>query len=45
MAGIPAFITQAQKAALRARGLSDDDLLNITPEEAHKLLNGGGTPP
>ena len=44
MTGIPAFITQAQKAALRARGLTDEEMFNITPEEAHKLLNGGGTP-
>jgi Family of unknown function (DUF5906)/RepB DNA-primase from phage plasmid len=43
MTGIPAFITQAQKAALRARGLSDEDIRNIKPEEAQKILNGGGT--
>ena len=45
MTGIPAFITQAQKAALRARGLTDEEIKNLKPEEAHKLLNGGGTPP
>src|SRR5262249_16218334 len=45
MTGIPAFVTETQKAALRARGLSDEDLLNITPEQAHKILNGAGTPP
>jgi hypothetical protein len=44
MTGIPAFITQAQKAALRARGLADEEIKNLKPEEAHKILNGGGTP-
>jgi putative DNA primase/helicase len=44
MTGIPAFLTRAQKSALRARGLTDEEMFNITPEEAHKLLNGGGTP-
>jgi hypothetical protein len=44
MTGIPAFLTRAQKSALRARGLTDEEMFNITPEGAHKLLNGGGTP-
>ena len=47
------MLTQAQKDALRARGLSDEDISiftpeeaekvirNISPEQAQKLLNGG----
>jgi hypothetical protein len=42
MTGIPAFLTNAQKSALRARGLTDEQMFNISPEEAHKILNGGG---
>jgi uncharacterized protein DUF5906/DNA primase RepB-like protein len=45
MSGIPAFVTESQKAALRARGLSAEDIRNIKPEEAQKILNGGGAPP
>src|SRR5262249_34690335 len=43
MTGISFMITQAQKAALRARGLTDEEIANLEPEEAHKILNGGGT--
>jgi hypothetical protein len=50
-------LTQAQRDALRARGLSDEDIAiftpeeaekvirNITPEQAQKFLNGGGAAP
>ena len=41
MSGIPAFITQTQKAALRARGFIDEEIAQLNPEQAHKLLNGG----
>src|SRR5271155_1379024 len=36
--GIPLFITQAQKRALRERGFADEEIRNMTPIEAHKLL-------
>src|SRR5262245_24406055 len=38
MTGIPFMITQAQKDALRARGLTDADILNITPGRAQEIL-------
>jgi hypothetical protein len=43
MTGIPAFLTQAQKAALRARGFTDGEIAQFEPEHAHKILNSGGT--
>ena len=36
--GIPFVMTRAMKEALRSRGLSDDDIAEMTPVEAHKLL-------
>jgi putative DNA primase/helicase len=45
MTGIPFTITQAQKDALHARGLSDEEIAEMKPEEAHKLLNGDGSKP
>ena len=33
------MITQAMKAALRAKGFSDDDIAVMTPGDAHKLLD------
>jgi hypothetical protein len=42
MDGIPFMITQAMKAKLRDRGYSDDQISNLTPEQAHAIL---GTPP
>jgi hypothetical protein len=45
MTGIQFMITQVQKAALHARGYSDEAILDLTPERAHKILNGGGSPP
>jgi Family of unknown function (DUF5906)/RepB DNA-primase from phage plasmid len=41
MTGIPASITQTQKEALRARGLSDEEIATLQPEQAQKILNGG----
>ncbi len=32
------FITQAQKAQLRARGYSDDEIAQMKPAEAHHIL-------
>src|SRR6516165_3239970 len=46
--GIPFFITNAMKEALRGRGLSREEIENLTPEQAHEILdtpNGGGQPP
>ena len=45
MNGIPFMVTQAMKAALRARGLTEEEIAQLKPEEAHKILNGGGAPP
>jgi hypothetical protein len=36
--GIPFMITIAMKEALRERGLSDEDIRQMVPEDAHKLL-------
>jgi pilus assembly protein CpaF len=36
--GVPFFITEGQKRALRERGLTDDEIRNMTPIEAHQLL-------
>ena len=41
---VPFMITQAMKQELRALGLSDDEIANLTPEQAHERLkkpNGG----
>src|SRR5262249_54389337 len=43
--GIPFMITQAMRSALHARGLSDAEIDELKPEQAHKLLNGDGTKP
>jgi hypothetical protein len=32
------FITQAQKAQLRERGYSDDQIAQMKPAEAHQIL-------
>jgi predicted P-loop ATPase len=34
------MITREMKAALRARGFTDDEIAQITPERAHEILNG-----
>lgn len=39
MTGIPFMITQAMKDALHARGRPDDEIGQLTPEEAHKILS------
>jgi len=36
------MITQEMKAALRARGMSEDQIANLTPQQAHQKLNSGG---
>jgi len=33
------MITHAMKDQLRGRGLSEDQIANLTPEEAHEILN------
>ena len=45
--GIPFLITRAMKEKLRARGMSDDEIVNLTPQQAHEFLktpNRGGQP-
>jgi hypothetical protein len=37
-AQISFFITQAQKALLRERGYSDDQIAKMKPAEAHRIL-------
>ena len=38
MTGIPFMVTQAMKAALHARGLTDDEIMQLVPEKAHEIL-------
>jgi hypothetical protein len=38
MTGIPFMITHAQKEALHARGLSDEEIARLTPQRAHEIL-------
>jgi hypothetical protein len=42
-AQVPFMITLAQKEQLRNMGYSDADIVNMTPEQAHKVL--GVLPP
>src|SRR5262245_36932150 len=37
--GIPFLITHAMRAALHARGLTDEEIAQLTPERAHEILN------
>jgi hypothetical protein len=37
--GIPFMITGAMKARLSARGFTDTDIENLTPEDAHRILS------
>jgi hypothetical protein len=37
-AGVSAFITLGQKQQLRERGFSEQNILKMTPEEAHRIL-------
>jgi hypothetical protein len=39
--GVSFLITHHQKAELRERGLTDDQIYTMTPEEAHRLLGLG----
>jgi hypothetical protein len=47
--GIPFVMTNAMKEALRGRGLSDEEIANLTPAQAHEILgrpnDGGQAPP
>ena len=36
--GIAAFITHTMKEMLRSRGISDEEIAKLTPEEAQKIL-------
>lgn len=36
--GVPVMITQAMRAELRARGISDADIAKLTPKQAHDVL-------
>jgi hypothetical protein len=42
--GIPFVMTNAMKAALRERGLTDDAITEMTPAEAHRVLGNGAAP-
>lgn len=35
---VPFMITQAQREALRQKGFEDDQIADMTPEKAHRLL-------
>jgi predicted metal-dependent phosphotriesterase family hydrolase len=39
--GVSFLITHHQKAELRERGFTDDQIHTMTPEEAHRLLGLG----
>src|SRR5262245_49230601 len=39
MTGIPAFLRQAMKAALRARGFTDEEITQLEPERAWEILS------
>jgi putative DNA primase/helicase len=41
-ASVPFMITRAMKDGLRARGYSDEQIRNMTPQEAHNILAGSG---
>src|SRR6516225_8065709 len=38
ISGIPFLITQKMKTALRARGLTDEEIAQLTPKQAHEIL-------
>ena len=42
--GMPFVMTNAMKAALRARGSTDADIERMTPGDAHKLIAGADEP-
>jgi hypothetical protein len=39
VASVPFIITHAMKDQLRGRRFSDDQIANLTPQEAHEILN------
>jgi hypothetical protein len=42
--GMPFVMTKAMKAALRRRGITDADIEQMTPGDAHKLIEGADEP-
>ena len=42
--GMPFVMTNAMKAALRRRGITDADIERMTPGDAHKLIAGADEP-
>jgi HPt (histidine-containing phosphotransfer) domain-containing protein len=38
IAGVSLLITQAQKSKLRELGLGDDEIRNMRPDDAHRIL-------
>jgi hypothetical protein len=36
--GVPFLITQAQKSRLRELGIGDDQIRDMKPKEAHRIL-------
>jgi hypothetical protein len=36
--GVSLFITQAQKSTLRERGIADEQIRNMKPSDAHRIL-------
>ena len=43
-AGMPSQITNAMKAELRARGVTDEAIFNMTPGKAHEILQTPASP-
>jgi putative DNA primase/helicase len=41
--GIPFMITNAMRGGLHQRGYSDADIREMTPQQAHDILNGSGS--
>jgi hypothetical protein len=41
--GIPFMVTNTMKAELRARGISDEQIRNMTPQQARETLNAPGS--
>jgi hypothetical protein len=41
-ASVPFMITNSMKAELRDLGLTDSEIANLTPADAHELLGDGG---
>jgi hypothetical protein len=45
LASVAAFIPNSMKAQLQARGLSEDAIFNMKPQEAHDFLSQPGLKP